>query len=91
MTEQASTIEPMSLAEIAREHGDEGVTDREAVFQVNDLAVSYSGNVAIRDVNLERLPERRYGLHRPVRLRQEHADPLLRPHERPGAGREGRG
>ena len=52
MTEQASTIEPMSLAEIAREHGDEGVTNREAVFQVKDLAVSYSGNVAIRDVNL---------------------------------------
>ena len=52
MTEQASTIEPMSLAEIAKEHGDEGVTNREAVFQVNDLAVSYSGNVAIRDVNL---------------------------------------
>jgi len=42
----------MSLAEIAKEHGDEGVTNREAVFQVNDLAVSYSGNVAIRDVNL---------------------------------------
>ena len=52
MTERASTIEPMSLAEIAKEHGDEGVTNREAVFQVNDLAVSYSGNVAIRDVNL---------------------------------------
>jgi phosphate transport system ATP-binding protein len=52
MTEQASTIEPMSLAEIAKEHGDEEVASREAVFQVSDLAVSYSGNVAIRDVNL---------------------------------------
>ena len=52
MTERPSTIEPMSLAEIAKEHGDEGVTNREAVFQVNDLSVSYSGNVAIRDVNL---------------------------------------
>jgi phosphate transport system ATP-binding protein len=52
MTERPSTIEPMSLAEIAKGHGDEGVTNREAVFQVNDLAVSYNGNVAIRDVSL---------------------------------------
>ena len=52
MSEQATTIEPMSLAEIAKEHGDDGVTNREAVFQVKDLAVSYSGNVAIKDVNL---------------------------------------
>ncbi len=53
MTEQASTIEPMSLAEIAKEHGDQGVTNREAVFKVTDLSVSYSGNVAIRDVTLD--------------------------------------
>ena len=33
MTEQASTIHPMSLAEIAKEHGDQGVTNREAVFR----------------------------------------------------------
>jgi phosphate transport system ATP-binding protein len=52
MTEQASTIEPTSLAEIAKAHPDEGVTNREAVFEVKDLSVSYSGNVAIRDVNL---------------------------------------
>jgi phosphate transport system ATP-binding protein len=43
----------MSLAEIAKEHGDGGVTNREAVFQVTDLAVSYSGNIAIKDVDLE--------------------------------------
>jgi phosphate transport system ATP-binding protein len=42
----------MSLAEIAQEHGDDEIANREAVFQVHDLAVSYSGNVAIRDVNL---------------------------------------
>ena len=53
MTEQASTIEPMSLAEIAKGHGDPGVTNREAVFKVSDLSVSYSGNVAIRDVEIE--------------------------------------
>ncbi|MDQ3068092.1 MAG: phosphate ABC transporter ATP-binding protein PstB [Actinomycetota bacterium] len=43
----------MSLAAIAREHGDEGVTNREAVFQVKGVSVSYSGNVAIRDVNVD--------------------------------------
>ena len=53
MTERASTIDPMSLAEIAKEHGDQGVTNREAVFKVSDLSVSYSGNVAIRDVGID--------------------------------------
>ena len=53
MTEQASSIEPMSLADIAQRHGDESVTNREAVFRVRDLAVSYGGNVAIRDVNID--------------------------------------
>jgi phosphate transport system ATP-binding protein len=48
-----TTIEPMSLAEIAKEHGDAGVSNREAVFQVTDLAVAYSGNVAIRNVSLD--------------------------------------
>ena len=52
-THTSTTIEPMSLAEIAKEHGDAGVTNREAVFQVKDLAVSYSGNVAIRNVGLD--------------------------------------
>ena len=61
MTEQATTIEPMSLAEIAKEHGDGGVTNREAVFQVTDLAVSYNGNLAIKDVTSTstRTPSRR--------------------------------
>ncbi len=52
MMERASTIEPMSLGQIAKEHGDDEVTNRDAVFQVNDLSVSYGGNLAIRDVNL---------------------------------------
>ena len=72
--------------QIAQEHGDDGVPNREAVFQVNDLAVAYSGNVAIRDVTLDVYRERRHGLHRPVRLRQEHVDPLLQPDERPDPG-----
>ena len=43
----------MSLAEIAAKHGDAGVTDREAVFEVRDLYVSYSGSPAIRGVDLD--------------------------------------
>ncbi len=53
MTEQASSIGPMSLADIAQQHGDDGVTSREAVFQVRDLAVSYGDNVAIKGVNID--------------------------------------
>jgi phosphate transport system ATP-binding protein len=53
MAQGASTIEPMSLAEIAKEHGDEGVAKREAVFHLNDLAVAYGTNVAIREVTLD--------------------------------------
>ena len=52
MIERPTTTEPMSLAEIAKEHGDQGVTNREAVFEVSDLSVSYGGNVAIRNVGL---------------------------------------
>jgi phosphate transport system ATP-binding protein len=52
MSDQATTIEPMSLAQIAQEHGD-GFSEREAVFEVKDLAVEYSGNAAIREVSLD--------------------------------------
>jgi phosphate transport system ATP-binding protein len=53
MTEQATSIEPMSLADIAQRHDDASVTNREAVFQVRDLSVSYGGNVAIKGVNID--------------------------------------
>ena len=53
VTEQATSIEPMSLADIAQKDVDDGVTNREAVFEVRDLYVSYGGNVAIRGVNLD--------------------------------------
>ena len=53
MTERGTTIEPMTLADIAQEHVEEGVTNREAVFQVRDLKVSYGSNVAIRGVELD--------------------------------------
>ncbi len=52
-TDTSTTIEPMSLADIAKQHGDAGVTNREAVFQVKDLAVSYGTNVAIREVSID--------------------------------------
>ncbi|MGZ8782561.1 MAG: phosphate ABC transporter ATP-binding protein PstB [Gaiellaceae bacterium] len=53
MTDQSSRNAPTSLAEIARQHGDDGVTNRDAVFEVNDVSVSYNGNVAIRNVNVD--------------------------------------
>jgi phosphate transport system ATP-binding protein len=53
MTEQATSIEPMSLANIAQQHGDQSVTNREAVFEVRDVYVSYGGNVAIKGVSLD--------------------------------------
>ena len=51
--ERAITIEPMSLAQIAQENGEEDLANREAVFQVNDLAVAYNGAIAIREVTLD--------------------------------------
>ena len=50
---RTTTIEPMSLAEIAREQSSDGSDHREAVFEVRGLAVDYSGNTAIRDVTLD--------------------------------------
>jgi len=51
--EQLTTIEPMSLADIAQEQSDKSFTNREAVFEVKDLAVDYSGAIAIREVSLD--------------------------------------
>jgi phosphate transport system ATP-binding protein len=51
--QRPTTIEPMTLAEIAKGKADGEVTRREAVFQVRDLSVAYGGNVAIRDVELD--------------------------------------
>ena len=51
--ERVSTIEPMSLARIAQEHGDGSFANREAVFHVDGLAVAYSGKTAIREVTLD--------------------------------------
>jgi phosphate transport system ATP-binding protein len=53
MTERATSIEPMTLAQIAQEHGEEEITNREAVFQIRELAVSYGANLAIRGVTLD--------------------------------------
>ena len=74
MNERAvTTIEPMTLAQIAQEHGEEGLEHREAVFEVRDLAVDYSGNTAIHGVSLDVYKNSDHGLHRAVGLRQEHA------------------
>lgn len=48
-----TTIDHGALAKIAQGHGTESLASREAVFRVKDLAVAYSGNVAIHDVSLD--------------------------------------
>jgi phosphate transport system ATP-binding protein len=48
-----STIEPASLAEIAQTHDEPNFAEREAVFRVEELAVTYGDNVAIRGVSLD--------------------------------------
>ena len=50
-----------------------------------------AGNPALQERLARDLQELRHGVHRPVRLRQEHVHPLLQPHERPHPGRRGRG
>ncbi len=48
-----SLIDHAAIAQIAQGHAAESLAGREAVFRVKDLAVAYSGNVAIRDVSLD--------------------------------------
>ncbi|MBA3348906.1 MAG: phosphate ABC transporter ATP-binding protein, partial [Actinobacteria bacterium] len=53
MTTTVTSIDRQALATIAQGHDDEGFATREVVFNVEDLAVAYSGNVAIRGVSLD--------------------------------------
>jgi phosphate transport system ATP-binding protein len=48
-----TSIEPMTLGQIAQEHDEPEAAKREVVFSVEDLAVAYGSNVAIREVSLE--------------------------------------
>ncbi len=48
-----TSIEPMTLGQIAQEHDEVDAPKREVVFAVEDLAVAYASNVAIREVSLE--------------------------------------
>ncbi len=48
-----TSIEPMTLGQIAQAHGAPDASKREVVFDVADLAVAYGSNVAIREVSLE--------------------------------------
>ncbi len=48
-----TSIDPVSLGQIAQAQASETPESREVVFDVDDLEVSYSGNVAIKDVTLD--------------------------------------
>ncbi|HWG55685.1 MAG TPA: hypothetical protein VNT58_04095 [Gaiellaceae bacterium] len=47
------TTQPTSLAAVARAEAAPADDSRPPIFEVSDLAVSYNGNVAIRDVSLD--------------------------------------
>ncbi|MBA2461272.1 MAG: phosphate ABC transporter ATP-binding protein [Actinobacteria bacterium] len=53
MTNTVTSIDHSALATIAQGHDEESFANREVVFNVRDLAVAYSGNVAIREVSLD--------------------------------------
>ncbi len=53
MTNTVTNIDHSALATIAQGHEEESFANREVVFNVRDLAVAYSGNVAIREVSLD--------------------------------------
>ena len=69
--------------------GSEPIDEQNAVFDVRDLSVFYGDFRAVRDVNLVDPPARDHGVHRPVRLRQDHGAAVLQPHERPHRPRLG--
>ena len=88
---EAPRIDSGRIAEVSHGLDRAEVESREKVFSVSDLSVAYSGNVALQDVALRGSQEHRDRLHRPVRVWEEHVPPLLQPHERPRARREGVG
>ncbi|MBA2461968.1 MAG: phosphate ABC transporter ATP-binding protein [Actinobacteria bacterium] len=53
MTNTVTSIDHSALATIAQGHDGESFANREVVFSVRDLAVAYSGAVAIREVTLD--------------------------------------
>ena len=52
-------------------------------LEVRNLNVWYGNFQALRNVNVGIADRNDHGDHRALRLRQEHADPLPQPHERP--------
>jgi phosphate transport system ATP-binding protein len=51
--EKMHTITPMAPIEVAQRPEESPTTQREVVFDVRDVTVSYSGQPAVKDVNLE--------------------------------------
>jgi phosphate transport system ATP-binding protein len=86
---ESFTIAP--VIDVAQVRADSHASEREVVFDIRDLTVSYGRVTAISDVNLQILRNIITGDHRSVGLRQEHVHPLSQPHERscPGTRIEG--
>ena len=70
--------------------GEESPKTREHIFQLQKVGVSYAGVPAVRDVDFDVYKNEVTALIGPSGLRQEHADPLPQPDERPDPHRQGR-
>ena len=75
-------IDSARIAEVAQPVAQDG-RGRETVFDVEGLAVSYSGNVALDDVTLDIRKNFVTAFIGPSGLRQVDVHPLLQPDERP--------
>ena len=64
---------------------------REVVFDIDALSVSYSGNLALKDVTMEVRKNFVTAFIQALGLWQEHVRPLLQSHERPDSRRRGVG
>ena len=87
---EAPRIDSGRIAEVS--HGLDRVGGRDAARRCSRSPTSASptaGTSRSRTSNARGPQEHGDGVHRAVRVRQEHVHPLLQPHERPHPGREG--
>ena len=61
------------------------------VFDAEKVSCYYGSFRAVTDVSLSIYETRDHGVHRPVRVRQDHGAADAEPHERPRTGRSRRG
>ena len=80
---EAPRIDSGRIAEVSHGLDRSEVERREKVFSVSDLARGVQRERRARGRRARRAQEHGDGVHRAVRVREEHVHPLLQPHERP--------